>query len=1218
MGQKWTDEQQLVIDTRDKNILVSAAAGSGKTAVLVERIIKRITDSEHPIDIDRMLVVTFTKAAASEMRERVLAAIDKKREDEPSDENLLRQSSLIHNAMITTIDSFCLFVVRNHFEEICLDPNFRIADEGEMALLKMDVLRAVFEREYAKEKTENEAFLRLIDMYSGKRSDVAVKDMVMRLYNLSASSPWPREWLDSLCGIYEAKNTEELMQSPLFSEIAGHAAQMLLDLCESAQRLYDIAVSSGGPEKYADTIRADMEILQEAASGKTYAELYANFANLEFSRLPIIRKFDGDAAKKDAVSDGRKAIKAEVDKLKNNYFDKPVEELLEQNKCLQPFVQELVRLSLLFTDAMDAAKRKKRIMDFSDIEHFALRILVDEETKQPRPTAEEFRRHFDEIMIDEYQDSNQVQEAILTAISRESQGNYNMFMVGDVKQSIYRFRMARPELFMEKFRAYATEDDTHIRIDLHKNFRSRHEVLDFSNDIFYKIMQTDLGAVAYDEEAALYCGAKFNEAPGFDAEVLLFDTEDPLVTGEGGWDFEKDAPESVEEDLDKKQLEARMVGSRILTLMEELKVTDKASGELRPLKYSDIVILFRSLKGWEAPFTEILGEMGIPAHVESSTGYFSAIEVQTVLNMLRILDNPYQDIPMAAVLKSPMAGLDNEELAEIRAKHPDLPFAAASLAEMKEAEEGTLAEFYRIYVNLRAKTNELPIHELIQDILDETGFRDYVTMLPAGAKRSANLGMLIEKAIAYEKTSYKGLFHFVRYIDSLVKYDIDFGEADVTGEDADVVRIMTIHKSKGLEFPVVFVSGLSKQFNLMDTREKMVVHPDFGIGLAEILPNPKRRLPTLIKTEIAAYLRQEALGEELRVLYVALTRAKEKLILTGTVADKEKTIKKYTGNVLEKKPISYLQRVNATCYLDWVIPAVLSYPDTYDIVFADPSELVLESVERIGQERMEYVELLTKIRMADEKNVQELAKSFSYEYPYKSDADRKIKYSVSELKHMSMAQKYDEEQSEAERPAFLLSEKEHYIPDFAEKEEAADGGQSSGVSQGALRGTAMHRVMECMDFAKICEIDRTEDSAISAFVREELARMKTSGELSEEMQKLVRPLQIEGFARSDTALRMAKAAARGELFKEKPFVMKHEGVLVQGIIDVFWMEEDSLVLLDYKTDRVEAAEELVTRYKTQLDLYADALARIFSDEEKQVTVKESLIYSFALQETIKV
>jgi ATP-dependent helicase/nuclease subunit A len=583
--------------------------------------------------------------------------------------------------------------------------------------------------------------------------------------------------------------------------------------------------------------------------------------------------------------------------------------------------------------------------------------------------------------------------------------------------------------------------------------------------------------------------------------------------------------------------------------------------------------------------------------------------------MLRILDNPYQDIPMAAVLKSPMAGLGNEELAEIRAKHGDLPFAAAALAEMKTAQDGALASFYRMYCRLRRETNELPIHELILHILRETGYKDYVTLLPAGSKRAANLEMLVEKAIAYEKTSYKGLFHFVRYIDQLVKYDIDFGEADVTSENADVVHIMTIHKSKGLEFPVVFVSGLSKKFNLMDTREKMVVHSDLGIGLTEILTKPKRKVPSLIRTEIAAFLKREALGEELRVLYVALTRAKEKLILTGTVKNKEATLAKYTGNVIEKKPISYLQRVNAASYLDWIIPAVLSYPQKYDIEFADPADLVLESVQEMGKERLEYTELLTKIKMVPDETVQALSEAFSYTYPYQSDADRKIKYSVSELKHMSMAQKYDEEMADAERPAFLLNEREHYIPDFAEGMRT-DSRAEAGVNRGALRGTAVHRVMECLDFAKICEIDRADASGVTAFVQAELERMKASDELPEEMRGLILPAQIEEFVRSDAAIRMAEADKKGMLFKEKPFVMKHQGVLVQGIIDVFWMEQDQLVLLDYKTDRVETAEELVVRYKTQLDLYADALGRIFADGNRQV--KESLIYSFALHEVIGV
>jgi ATP-dependent helicase/nuclease subunit A len=750
-------------------------------------------------------------------------------------------------------------------------------------------------------------------------------------------------------------------------------------------------------------------------------------------------------------------------------------------------------------------------------------------------------------------------------------------------------------------------------------------VLDFSNDIFYKIMQTDLGAVAYDEEAALYPGAQFDDEEGFDAEVLLFDTEDALVS-----------EEAVEEDPDKKQLEARMVASRIKRLMQEMQIRDRISGNMRALKYSDIVILFRSLKGWGTTFAEVLGELGIPAHVESSTGYFSAIEVQTVLNMLRILDNPYQDIPMAAVLKSPMVGLDNESLAELAANHPGFPFAAAAFEEMKEAEEGELAAFYRIYCMLRSETNELPIHELILHLLALTGYKDYVTLLPAGEKRAANLSMLVEKAIAYEKTSYKGLFHFVRYIDQLVKYDIDFGEADVTSENADVVHIMTIHKSKGLEFPVVFVSGLSKKFNLMDTRDKMVVHSDLGLGLTEILEKPKRKVPSLIRTEIAAYLKREALGEELRVLYVALTRAKEKLILTGTVQNKETTLSKYTGNVIAKKPISYLQRVNAASYLDWIIPAVLSYPDKYDLTFADPAELVMESVQEMGEKRLEYTELLTNIRMVPKEAVQALENAFSYKYPYQSDADRKVKYSVSELKHMSMAEKYDEELADAERPAFLRNEREHYIPAFASAakqgadarectetraDKAAESREDygiSGVKRGALRGTAVHRVMECLDFAKICAIGRSDTAQTVRFVHEELERMKSADELPEEMAGLILPAQIEGFVRSDVAQRMAEAANKGVLFKEKPFVMKHEGVLVQGIIDVFWLEDDGLVLLDYKTDRVETAEELVVRYKTQLDLYADALARIFSDEEKQVTVKERLIYSFALHEVIAV
>ena len=1208
MGQTWTTEQQLVIDLRDKDILVSAAAGSGKTAVLVERIIKRITDEQNPVDIDRMLVVTFTKAAAAEMRERVSAAIDKKREENPENVNLIRQSSLIHNAMITTIDSFCLFVVRNHFEEINLDPNFRIADEGEMKLLKLDVMDEVFEEEFARGKEENADFFRLVDTYSGSRSNQIIKDMVLKLYEMSASSPWPKEWLAGLVTVYDAKSAEELMSAAIFEEIAVHSRQMLSDLIAAEQKYHAICVSEGGPLKYADAIAADIEMLSAATECKSYGELYEFFKGVEFSRFPAIHNFDGDEIKKNAVSDGRKQVKAEIEKIKNDFFAKPIEELLIQLQYIQPFAKELVRLTLSYLDKMSQRKRKKRIMDFGDIEHFALQILVDETTKECRPSAEEFRRHFDEIMIDEYQDSNQVQEAILQAISRESQGQYNMFMVGDVKQSIYRFRLACPELFMDKYKRYSDDDENHVKIDLHKNFRSRKEVLDFSNDVFYKIMQPDLGDVAYDDEAALYCGAAYEEEAGFETEVLLLDVKDELLS-----------EQMADEELDKKQLEARLVGSHIRKLMATMQVKDKESGKMRPLKYSDIVILFRSIKNWGTVFAEVLEGLGIPAHVESSTGYFSAIEVQTVLNLLRILDNPYQDIPMAAVLRSPMVGLDDEELAQIKASNKELPFCAAAYEAMKTAEEGNLYEFYKKYKDLRRQTNELPIHELILKILSETGYGDYAASLPAGEKRAANLRMLVEKAIAYEKTSYKGLFHFVRYIDQLEKYDIDFGEADVTSENADVVHIMTIHKSKGLEFPVVFVSGLSKKFNMMDTKDKLVVHANLGMGLDEILLNPKRRRTNMIKTEIAEHMRREALGEELRVLYVALTRAKEKLLLTGVVEDQAKTLGKYTGNVLKKQPVSYMERVKANCYLDWLIPALLSYPEKYTIDFVPPKELLTESVEEQGVRRIAYEELRMRIEQVEKKEVEQFIKAFSYEYPYQSETDRKIKYSVSELKHMSMVQQYDSETAEAERPEFLLEEKESYVPEFA-KESGSNSEEKAlyGVSQGALRGTAVHRVMECMDFAAISELNRSDAQVVKQFVKDELERMNQSGDLPDDMMELVRPSLIEKFVTSEVALRMALAAKKGLLFKEKPFVMTHQEVLVQGIVDVFWMEEDSIVLLDYKTDRVKAAAELVMRYKTQLDLYADALTRIFSTEQKKIQAKESLIYSFALQEVVEV
>jgi len=1219
---KWTSEQQNVIDFRNRNILVSAAAGSGKTAVLVERIIKLITDKEHPVDIDNLLVLTFTNAAAAEMRERIGNAIDKALEEYPDDENLRKQQTLLHNAQITTIDSFCLFVVRNHFEEIHLEPNFRIADQGELKLLEIDVLNNIFEKEY---KKQTQSFLHLVDAYSDKRSNKAVKEMVTKIYHQSASNPWPKEWMASLTKPYLVENEAELLETELMQGVFAYVKNMVSEMPSRLESLREIALSEDGPIKYTETLEVDLQGFEGLEEVDSFEKLdaFCKKAEASFGKLTALRNYTGSIEKKEAVSEGRNAIKKELKELRARYFAMSLDELVEQLSRMRPIAEELVRLSLLYTEAMEEKKAKLHIMDFSDIEHAALRIFVDEKTKEYRATAMDFKKQFAEIMIDEYQDSNQVQEEIMGAISRESEGVYNMFMVGDVKQSIYRFRLARPELFMEKFAHYDLNESKKQRIDLHMNFRSRKEVLEFTNDVFYKIMDADLGNVLYDETSALNYGAGYVESDDMKAEVLLYET---IPVGDES-ESNLDSWERTDDDsLGKKQLEARMIVERILELKQSMQVTDKASGELRPLKNSDIVILLRSLSGWGSEFVSVLEDCGIPAHVATSTGYFSATEVQTVLSFLKILDNPYQDIPMAAVLKSMIVGLDNEEMAEIALKEDAKSFAEAALKQMEIATEGKLYYFNVLYQGLRKKISDTPIHQLLNMVLEETGYGDYVKALPAGAQRKANLDMLIEKAIAYEKTSYKGLFHFVRYIDQLQKYEVDFGEADITGENEDVVRIMTIHKSKGLEFPVVFVSGMAKKFNEMDVKDKIAIHPDMGLGLDEVQTEPRVKRKCLIRSEIAERIRRDNLGEELRVLYVAMTRAKEKLILTGTIENQEKLYANHSGNIIKGKPLSFGQRVKARGYIDWIADAMLSYPEKYAFTFIKASDLVLAETKKRASADVAKEILLEQIAKAKEDLVQQIQTSFSYEYPYGRETNKKSKYSVSELKHASMVENYDRSEGGAEIPDFLLEEREGYVPEFALEMETTIAGEDAeskrkapaGVSRGALHGTAVHRVMECMDFKKLLSIDMNSREEKLQFIRSEIARMLENALITEDMKELVKEEGLLVFLDSSIALRMAEADAKGDLYREKPFVMDYDGVLVQGIIDVFWLEEEKIVLLDYKTDYVQKAEELILRYQTQLNLYADALTRVFSSKASKIDEAEKLIYSFRLQEVIEI
>ena len=1209
---KWTKEQEQVINLGNRNILVAAGAGSGKTAVLVQRIIRMITDEEKPVDIDHLLIVTFTKAAASEMRERIGAAIEERLLEHPEDENLQRQLTLLHHAQITTIDSFCLYVVRNHFEEISLDPNFRIADTGEITLLEMETMDELMEENY---EAPTDAFLHLVDCYGSSTSNEKVKDMITKIYSVSKSAPWPVKWVKGLGSLYQATDETSWEESAILRTCAAYAKTLLMESADDMEKAAALARSEDGPVQYLETLEKEQKMLEAVKELATYEELSEFIAKLTFGRLPSIRNYSGDEAKKTRAVALRNEVKATVGEIQKKYFADSIADICRQMNRMSPDIMELIRLTIRYMERMDKKKRESRIADFSDIEHFALQILVNPDSGTITETAREFQNTFEEILIDEYQDSNQVQEEILCAISRMIQGQNNMFMVGDVKQSIYRFRQAKPELFMEKYKTYNQEESTTQRIDLHQNFRSRMEVIDYVNDIFYKIMGEDLGGVAYDKKASLKFGAQyFPDNTGMEPELLLINQKDELLEGT---------------ELGKKELEAVVIADRIEQILRDTFVTDKKTGELRRATCGDIVILLRSLKGFGQDFAEVLSERGIPAYVESSTGYFSAIEVQTTLAMLKILDNPYQDIPMAAVLKSPMVGLSEEELAEIRVLDRDKSFAENALAYCKEETEKTKG-FYQCYENLRAQVPDTPIHTLIAHILKDTGYLDYVASMPAGERRYGNLRMLMEKAIAYQQTSYKGLFHFVRYIESLQKYDVDFGEADTTGESADVVRIMSIHKSKGLEFPIVFVAGLGKKFNTMDTRQPMVIHPELGIGLTEQTLFPRTKRNTMAKEQISNLLKLENLGEELRILYVALTRAKEKLILTGVISDYQKAMEGYTGEIRLGHLISYQQREGATTYLDWIVPAMMSYPNRYQIKPVDFGEVVVTAVKKQIEHQKSVEEVNRRIRQVTEDERQKLEEAFLFQYETIGKPGQKLKYSVSELKHMSMEQNFLATEQQAETPEFLKSEPEEIIPRFlSEKGADTSLGGDVVVNRGALRGTAVHRAMECMNFLPILNFCESTPEKMKAeqpeklqgqmeeYVRDELHRMLDSKLLTPEMMELIQVETLITFMMNPVALEMARAQERGQLYREKPFIMDHQGVLVQGIIDVFWIKDDTLTVLDYKTDRVKKSEELVLRYQTQLELYKDALGRNFGTPETPMKTR-ALIYSFACKNVVEI
>ncbi len=1327
---KFTKEQQAVIDARDCNILVSAAAGSGKTAVLVERIIRMI---EKDLDVDHLLVVTFTKAAASQMKEKITKAIQEELSKDPENGHLQKQETLIHNAQITTIDSFCQYIIRNNFNAIGLDPSFRVGDEGELKLLQEEVMAELMEDEYeAAGDALDSDFLFCMDYFATGSSDKKVEEYINQLFKFSMSMPFPDDWIKDRGRDYEAPEGD-FDELPWVKECVTYAKRVLKEAEARIDSAIRLCLEPDGPYMNEPILNDDKASIEAALKYDTYDALFDGIRGISFARLSGKKDPSVNADKREQVKDIRDGVKKSINGLMEKYFALTSGTIISQMELCDRAVKELCRLTLEFKSRFDNKKREKQLIDFADMEHFALDILVEHPSEdecrglsaqeildicRPSVVALEYREFFKEVLIDEYQDSNNVQEMILKAISGEKADISERFMVGDVKQSIYKFRLARPEIFMDKLGRYSKEADaTDKRIDLHNNFRSRIEVLDGTNYIFRKIMGDDLGGVDYDEDALLRLGNPFDD-PVYDVtpELIMLDGKDVL---------DADEADEVISEMTGREKEALAVAQRIHALRWE-----------KPdLQYKDIVILLRSLSGWDDVFKDVLESQGIPTYIESKSGYFEATEVSVLLDLLSVIDNPRQDIPLVAVMHSLIGGFSDEELARIRVAMDKCSEKSLSgtfyeglkiLSEMEDfrdqdafcgLDEALLAgikEFLTMIDELRTMATYTPVHELLQIIIDRTDYEAIVTAQPAGNQRRANIELLLTNAANFEKTSFKGLFHFVRYIEHLKTVQVDYGEAGIIDENADVVRIMSIHKSKGLEFPVVFVSGLSKEMNFRDSQGDLITDMDLGIGVKCINTELRVKYDTLKRQVIASRMNMESLGEEIRVLYVALTRAKEKLILTAFEKDLAKSLNAAIGQIPAisggDRLLPYSLRGGAKSYFDLVLPALIRHPalegvlEKYQLnkdVYQDKKDTagvpafhftalgekdlkengvrealggvlrreelrsVLKATVDAGfkgnianadkhsvsdndtAESQEISESAGHIANADEywdlQLCERLRAKFYAEYAHNDLKGLFTKTSVSELKKKSyveeteisaheapFAQSMDAQQIFAEPEKGDLQPDGAFVGDAVSTDGQPAGNKTSHGLTGAERGTAYHRIMELLDgeiYGDESLMEKAREGAFDPVSKKLYAwgmKKASEGWLSPEEQRAVWTPDITAFLATDLGRRMGEAFRRGELMREKPFMMgvpadeldpkfpKEEMVLVQGIIDAWFIEGDDLVLLDYKTDRVEEEKTLVDRYRVQLDLYKRALEAATCRK-----VKEVYIYSFALSKAIE-
>lgn len=1174
---KWTREQQDAIDAREGTLLVSAAAGSGKTAVLVQRIIARITDPHTPGSIDRLLVVTFTRAAAQEMRERIAKRLAELLREDPNNDRLKRQQLLLPQAKISTVHSFCSELVRENFYKLNIPQDFRICEESEMTVLRGEAADEVLS---AYHEEQDEVFDALSEAFSPGRDDFRLRNTLLNLYDFIRSHPFPERWLRQVAALY---NPAQLVEETVWGktllsygeEVLSYCIQMLksaLALSEEDSILYD---------KFAPVLAAEKdqaERLKALAASRDWDKLSSGLQNASFSTLRAPKGYKDDPLKI-RIAAARDEAKETLKKLAGS-FVLTQEDCREDLTRMAPLVEKLFECVLRFSKRLDEKKMEKKAADFGDLEHWAIRLLAEEDPEggfRPTKDAVVLSKRFDEIMVDEYQDTNEAQDLLFQALSQN--GN-NRFMVGDVKQSIYSFRQAMPRIFLryrEEFAPYDREKKNHPAcVVLDKNFRSRQEVTDSVNFVFGQIMSAKIGDVEYTGTERLAAGAVYPAQPGCETRLDILDSS------------------LCEEEEQAATLEGRHIAGIIREMMESgFLVTE--NGVQRPARYRDFCVLLRSANKVAPFYAQEMAVCGVPAWAASVGGFFAAAEVALMLSLLRVVDNPMQDIPLLAVLMSPIYGFTPDDMADIRLEDRSLPLY---LAVVRHAEkDARCAAFLQALERFRTVAASMPSDEFLNFLYEETGYRNLVQTLPGGEGRLANLRLLHRYAKRYEGSGYNGLSGFIRFIDRLEKQKADLAPAANGSEGEDVVRIMSIHKSKGLEFPICIVAGCGRLFN----REKddALLHPELGLGVRLKAPDSPARFSTLPREAIRLELDRETMSEELRVLYVAMTRAKEKLILLATLKDADKTLGKLAAGLTKDEKLPEYTVRGATSLSDWLLSCALRHPDgkiLRDRAMAE-EELVLRVPDytpwdiRVLRPDAPTVSLVQEERILpqpDEALFVRLKQALDWQYPFAALADVPAKVSASG---------FAEEQAGGEEMAGSLSR-----PAFL---------SHKGMTP-AERGTALHTYMQ---FA------RYEDACLNP--GQERQRLVEEGFLTKEQGDAVELLRVSKFfagklgkriLSSKNVMRETRFMAELPAKEVKPELtgeMAEEPVVLQGVVDCIFEENDGLVLVDYKTDRIREPEELWKRYETQLKLYARAVSDMTG-----MRVKECLLYSFYLNRAV--